>query len=463
MQKHPELAPAFAELGVEVPLLKAIAKIGYVTPSDIQRELIPRILAGHDILGQARTGTGKTAAFGIPTLQRIDRQKRLQAICLVPTRELAVQVAGEINRLAEFTGLRCVTVYGGQKIQKQVHALGRKPHFLVGTPGRVLDLIGRKLLDLSDISIAVLDEVDRMLDIGFRDDIRRILSYIRTEHQTILVSATIEDEIRNLAKRYMRDPLEINVSRDQLTVDQVAQYYITAERRDKDRLLRIILEQDNPESVIVFTNTKHAARKLAGKLHDWGVDAMEIHGDLIQRKRDVVMDRFRKQRVKVLVATDLAARGIDVSHVTHIINYDLPADSEVYVHRIGRTARMGATGKAISFVTREEGKELTKIEMLINRQIEECRYAGFTPSPPPPPVGPADQPVAKPEPAVVHHAPDSFAVSSDFGVGIDLDSASAPSEPANVSAPDPAAETGDEATAPRRTLGSRHKPNRRRR
>jgi ATP-dependent RNA helicase DeaD len=461
MQKHPELPVAFAELGVEVPVLKALVKVGYETPSDIQRELIPRILSGRDIIGQARTGTGKTAAFGIPILQKLDKTKRLQAICLVPTRELAVQVSAELTRLAEFTGLRCVTVYGGQKVQTQIHALGRKPHFLVGTPGRVLDLIGRRFLDLSEISIAVLDEVDRMLDIGFRDDIRKILGFIRTQHQTIFVSATLEDEIRSLARKFMQNPEEVNVSRDQLTVDAVHQYYITTERRDKDRLLRIILEQDKPESLIVFTNTKHAARKLNNKMHDWGVDAMEIHGDLIQRKRDRVMESFRKQRVRMLIATDLASRGIDVHHVTHIINYDLPADTEVYVHRIGRTARMGASGKAISFVTAEEGKELTKIEKLINRQIEELTYPGFRSGGPherprahaAAPAGPVAPQAPKPETSRV--SPNQFEVSADFGAGI----GSTQGAPNVATLPD----AEDAAGQPRRKLGDRFKTGRRRR
>jgi len=382
MQKHPELPKEFADLGVEVPILMALRKIGYETPSEIQRELIPRILAGHDIMGQARTGTGKTAAFGIPTIQKLDKGRRLQALCLVPTRELAVQVAGEVHRLSEFAGIRSVAVYGGQKIQTQIHKLGRKPHFVIGTPGRVIDLLNRRILDFSEITMAILDEVDRMLDIGFRDDIRRILSKVTSEHQTVFVSATIDEEIRRLARNYTRDPQEINVSRDEITVEDVDQRFVTAEPQDKFRLLRKVLETDQPESVIIFTNTKAAARKLTHRLYRMGIDAMEIHGDLVQRKRDRVMDRFKKHRLSTLVATDLAARGIDVHNVTHIINYDLPFDAQVYVHRIGRTARMGARGMAITFVSRDEGKRLTEIEMLINKQIVEHTYPGYKPSSP---------------------------------------------------------------------------------
>ncbi len=431
MQKHPNLPQAFADLGVETPILKALAKIGYEEPSPIQSEMIPKILSGHDVLGQAKTGTGKTAAFGIPTLQRMDRNKGLQALCLVPTRELAVQVTGELRRIAEFSKLRCVAVYGGQKIQTQVHQLGKKPHFCVGTPGRVMDMMGRGYLKIQDVEFALLDEVDRMLDIGFRDDIKKILGQIRAAHQTVFVSATIDGEIRKLSKQYMKDPIEINVSRDSLTVEMIDQYFITAERRDKDRAINAILKIDKPERVIVFTNTKAAARKVAARLHKEGFGAMEIHGDLIQSKREAVLDKFRKNRLKVLVATDLAARGIDVHDVTHIINYDLPPEIQVYVHRIGRTGRMGKRGKAISLVTRDEGKLLTDIEMLINAQIEEIHYDGFKPTPAQieKPTGPVQSP-------------------GEVLAGRMQSSTKA---------------EGDPDTKVRRTLGGRFKPSRRRR
>jgi ATP-dependent RNA helicase DeaD len=379
MQKQRVLPQAFADLGIEVPFLRALAKMEFVQPSEIQMKLIPPALAGKDILGQARTGTGKTAAFGLPILQQLDPGQRLQAICLAPTRELAVQVTAELQRLAAFTTLHIVAVYGGQKVATQAHQLGRKPHFVVGTPGRVMDFMSRRMLDISELRFAVLDEVDRMLDIGFREDIKRILGSIRTEHQTILVSATLDAEIRRLAKTYMRDAIDVNVSQDKLTVDEVDQSFISVDVHDKYRLLRWVIETENPPITIVFCNTKAAARKLAKKLHEAGIDAMEIHGDLIQRKRDRVMDRFRKHQIRVLVATDLAARGIDVSKISHIINYDIPQDPQIYVHRIGRTARMGERGAAITFVAREQGKELTAIEMHINREIPERQVQGFTP------------------------------------------------------------------------------------
>jgi ATP-dependent RNA helicase DeaD len=367
----------FTALGADLQTGRALHKMGFEHPSDIQKALIPLLLEGKDVVGQAKTGTGKTAAFGIPTLQRLDPAGRLQAICLVPTRELAVQVAAEIRRLAEFTGLRCIPIYGGQRISQQIHALGRKPHFVVGTPGRVMDFMERGLLSLAEIRVAILDEVDRMLDIGFRDDIRKILGTIKHPHQTVFVSATLSDEIKRLVHTHASDPVEVNVSRDELTVDEVEQFYVSVEAPDKFRLLMALLAAEKPTLSIVFCNTKAAVRKLAKKLFQAGVNAKEIHGDLVQQRRERVMDRFRKHHIQVLVATDLAARGIDVSLISHIVNYDVPQDSDAYVHRIGRTARMGAKGKAFTFVMREQGKELTEIEMLINKQIEQAQVPGF--------------------------------------------------------------------------------------
>jgi len=429
MQKHLELPQAFKDLGIEVRFLKALAKMQFEQPSDIQSTLIPPALEGRDILGQARTGTGKTAAFGLPILQQINKSGGLQAICLVPTRELAVQVVGELRRLTQFTDLHIVAVYGGQKIATQIHELGRKPHFVVGTPGRVQDFILRGRLKIADLRFVVLDEVDRMLDIGFRDDIRRILSNVKADHQTIFVSATIEEEIKRLAGRYMKDPLTLDVSRDKVTVEEVEQWYITVERYDKFRLLKMILKQAHSPISIVFCNTRAMVRKLAQKLHEAGFEAQGILGDLAQNKRDQVMRKFRNHQVRVLVATDLAARGLDISAISHIINYDIPADTQVYVHRIGRTARMGSKGVAITMVGREEGKELTAVEMLINQEIPQLQVEGFVPGKPP-------ERVAKPEaPKTVSRL--KAAVFSDS--------------------------TDDDAKLPPKTLGSRFKPSRRRR
>lgn len=419
---------AFAALGILPQFNKALDKMGFEQPTDIQREMIPLLLQGRDVVGQARTGTGKTAAFGLPALQRMDPAGRLQAIALVPTRELAVQVAGEIVRLAEFSGLNCIPIYGGQRIRQQMHALGKKPHFVVGTPGRVQDFMRRGNLPLDGIKVAILDEVDRMLDIGFRDDIRTILGQIRHPHQTVFVSATLDDEIKRLVRTFTTDSVEVNVSCDHLTVEDTDQFYCSVESPDKFRLLMSLLKQEEPQLVIIFCNTKAMARKLAKKMFQAGIEAKEIHGDLVQERRDKVMSRFRKHHIKVLVATDLAARGIDVSAISHIINYDTPQDIESYVHRVGRTGRMGARGRAFTFVTHEEGGQLTDIEKLINREIHQYKVEGFEPS-----VQPRQRQTEPP--------PDDVPVISSRFL-----------EPAATGIP-----------APPRTLGGRFKPARRRR
>jgi ATP-dependent RNA helicase DeaD len=406
--QQPAFPEAFAALGVRPSILRALAEENFHTPTDIQRLLIPKALEGHDILGQARTGTGKTAAFAIPILQKCDRDGATQAIILVPTRELAIQVEAEIKRLAKHTPIRSVPVYGGQKIAAQMKFLKHHPQVLVGTPGRVMDLLERRIINFHNIRFVVLDEVDRMLDIGFRDDIRRILSQVKglrrdndqaTERrsdegetatqdspQTIFVSATIADEIERLARSYMRQHVEkliVPGSDEKPTVEEVEQYYFSVQPWDKHRLLRLLLERENPDLAIVFCKTKHGAHKLASKLEADGIICHEIHGNLAQNKRDRVMKNFRTGKFDVLVATDLASRGIDVANISHIINFDIPEDPEVYVHRVGRTARMGAPGKAFTLVTREQGEELTKVEALINMIIPQATIEGFTPRPTP--------------------------------------------------------------------------------
>ncbi len=427
----PPLPEAFAALGVRPSLLKGLAVAGFVTPSEIQALLIPRALAGVDILGQARTGTGKTAAFGLPVLQRAVKGLATQAIILVPTRELATQVEDEIKKLAQFTPLRTVAVYGGQRITAQLVHLKHGPEIVVGTPGRVIDLLDRQIIDFANVRFVVLDEVDRMLDIGFRDDIRNILSRVRgvrrrvdeeqptpTEpggsdagsapieepaaepsgsdavpdahqaggHQTIFVSATISDEIDRLGRRYMREPVEKLIAPgadEKPTVEKVEQYYVSVQPWDKYRMLRTLLQAQQPELAIVFCRTKRGAEKVAKRLHEDGIECREIHGNLAQNKREKVMAGFRKGKFDVLVATDLASRGIDVTNITHIINYDIPEDPEAYVHRVGRTARMGAAGKAFTLVTKEQGGELTKVESLINMVVPQFTVDGWEPRPTP--------------------------------------------------------------------------------
>jgi ATP-dependent RNA helicase DeaD len=396
--EHPPVPDAFAALGVRSSILRALAELSFTTPSEIQNLLIPRALAGVDLLGQARTGTGKTAAFGIPILQKAQPGLATQAIILVPTRELCVQVEAEIQRFAKFTNIRCTSVYGGQKITAQMKFLRHGPEVIVGTPGRVIDLLDRRIINFQNIRFVVLDEVDRMLDIGFRDDIRNILSRIKgvrrdgdgapvaADHQTIFVSATISSEIEKLSRLYMREPIEKLIAPgtdDKPMVDSVEQYYFSVQPWDKYQLMRRLLERENPDLAIVFCRTKHGAEKLARKLHADGIECREIHGNLAQNKRERVMKNFRGGKFDVLIATDLASRGIDVADISHIINYDIPEDPEVYVHRVGRTARMGAAGKAFTLVTPQQGEELTKVENLINMVIPLAQLEGFTPSPTP--------------------------------------------------------------------------------
>ena len=388
--KASDTSGGFAELGISRPLLAALDVAGFSTPTDIQRELIPPALAGRDCLGQARTGTGKTAAFALPMLELVRCGGGVQALVLVPTRELAAQVGEHVHMLAPHNPPRTLVVYGGTSINANLRELKRGADIVVGTPGRVLDLISRGALNLSGVRLAVLDEVDRMLDIGFRDDIRRIMATVGRERQTIFVSATITPEIRRLAQGLMRNSMEINVSEDRVTVEKIKQDYMSVSSREKFGALCDFLDRNAPRLAIVFTRTKRGASNVSRKLARANVACAEIHGGLAQGRRTRVLNDLRAGRLKVLVATDLASRGLDVSGVSHVVNYDVPVDPAVYVHRIGRTARMGATGHALTLVTPEQGGELTAIERLINRQLDQvegpasgsrdCGHAGISSS-----------------------------------------------------------------------------------
>jgi superfamily II DNA/RNA helicase len=367
----------FADLGLSRPLLAALNRIGFQKPTDIQRELIPPALAGRDCLGQARTGTGKTAAFTLPLLQCVRPGLGIQALVLVPTRELAAQVGEHVHMLSPQTAPRTLVVYGGTSVGSNLRELRKRVDVVVGTPGRILDLIQRGALDLHGVKLAVLDEVDRMLDIGFLDDIRRIMAKVTGERQTIFVSATITNDIRRLAQGLMADPVEINVSADCLTVDEIKQDYLSVDPRDKFEALRNFLKRTAPHLAIVFTRTKRGASNIARKLGRAKVACAEIHGGLAQGRRSRVLNDLRAGRLNVLVATDLASRGLDVAGVSHIVNYDIPVEPAVYVHRIGRTARMGTAGHALTFVTPQQGRELTEIEKLINRELNRVDASGL--------------------------------------------------------------------------------------
>ena len=372
----------FESLGLRDSVLRGVKDSGFEQPTHIQARLIPEMLAGNDVIGQARTGTGKTAAFGLPIFHNADPKVPMQALILVPTRELAGQVSSELEQLGRHTPIRATCVIGGESIQQQMRSVQRGGHIIVGTPGRVMDLLGRHILNFDNIRTAVLDEVDRMLDIGFRDDIRRILSSIKCDHQTVFVSATISEDIERLARQFTRrTAARITTTSGALTVSLVDQKQFLVEPWDKPQLLLHLLRHEEPDTTVVFCRTKATVHRLTSYLRGHDVNACEIHGDLHQRKRNQVMESMRAGSLDVLVASDLAARGLDIEHISHVINYDLPDDPEVYVHRIGRTARVGRTGKAWSFASAREGKLLTEIEKLTGVLIETLDYTTFKPGP----------------------------------------------------------------------------------
>ena len=361
------------------PLLQAIELAGYSEPSPIQAAVIPVALQGRDVIGQAQTGTGKTAAFLIPFMNswRGGDPSKPQAIILAPTRELAMQVAKEAEKLAPSRHFRTVPVYGGQKFGRQISEFHKGCTLVVGTPGRVLDHLKRGTLHLNAVRYAVLDEADRMLDIGFRPQIEKIMRHLPTRRQTLLMSATLSDPIHRLAQRYLHEPEQINVSPSVLTVETIEQKFITVDEEKKFDLLLKVLEREKPRQCIVFMERKRGADKLYKYLKEQHQKVSVTHGDLQQSRREKIMDGFRKGKIAILIATDVMSRGIDVQGISHIINYDLPMDIENYVHRVGRTGRMGADGMAISFVTPEQGRVLTDIETTINHQIAEDRIEGF--------------------------------------------------------------------------------------
>ncbi|MBX3355473.1 MAG: DEAD/DEAH box helicase [Phycisphaeraceae bacterium] len=373
----------FADLGLPEAQLKAVTEKGFVHPTRIQAALIPPALAGKDCLGQARTGTGKTAAFALPMLARLEPKGRFHGLVLVPTRELAIQVAKEMHDLARYGGHTVAAVYGGHSVKAQAHKLEKGVCIVVGTPGRIMDMHARGLLPYDQVRFAVLDEVDRMLDIGFRDDIRRILGSMKQRPQTVFVSATIAGEIERLARSYMNAPEKLVTFEKSLTVTQVKQSYLPVEPWDKRRLLLHLLQHEKPELTVVFCRTKRTVDQVAEYLARHRIEAHPMHGDMFQKKRDKVMEHLRGGTLSVLVASDLAARGLDVEDISHVVNYDLPEDPEVYIHRIGRTARAGREGVAWSFVCPDQGDLLTAIEMLANIEIPRKEYDDFTPGPVP--------------------------------------------------------------------------------
>lgn len=375
---------SFEDIGLRGTVRKALAELGFKSPTKIQAEMVPLVLAGKDVLGQSRTGSGKTAAFGLPVINNCIRGLPFQAVILAPTRELAIQITDELRSFAKYTPLKMVTVYGGQKIDTQAKSLAKNPEIIVATPGRYMDMIGRGYLNQDNVRFVVLDEVDRMLDIGFRDDIRKILSGIRGDHQTVFVSATISPEIESLGRAFMKKDAErLETVGGSLTVSLVDQYYFTVEPWDKSRLLRHVLKKEEPELALVFCRMKRTVDKITEGLRRSGMNAAAIHGDLPQGKRNQIMEQLHAGELHILVASDLAARGLDVDGITHVINFDLPEDPEIYVHRIGRTARAGRGGVAFSFVSPDQGALLTEVELLANTHVPARSYDDFEPGPVP--------------------------------------------------------------------------------
>ena len=369
----PEPTPSvsFSELGLSERMLATLRQIGYTEPTPIQAATLPVALGGRDVIGQAQTGSGKTAAFAIPVLERLDAQRsEVQALVLCPTRELAAQVEAEFERLAKGSGFGVLAVVGGDPIHRQLEGLKRKPAVVVGTPGRVLDHLQRHTLSLRAIRFAVLDEADRMLDMGFAPDVERILQQTPKQRQTLLFSATVPGWIHRLVERHMRDPKTISVSGQAELVDTVSQWCIECSWADKVEALSLLLDSPRVTSGLIFTATKRNADMLHTVLLGRGYDVTVLHGDLSQHDRDLALRKFRDSKVRFLIATDVAARGIDIDDISHVINYDVPASPEDYIHRVGRTARAGREGVALTLITPIEILKIRDIEKHTRRSIE---------------------------------------------------------------------------------------------
>ena len=385
----------FEELGLSQPLLEALEHLGYKQPTPIQEETIPLLMQGRDVIGQAQTGTGKTAAFGLPMLDYIDpSDTSVQALVLTPTRELCIQVTQALRAYGQNRGISVVAVFGGAPIRDQASRLKESAQVVVGTVGRVMDMIGRHYLFLDSARYVVLDEADEMLDLGFLEDVETILGRCPSGRQTALFSATMPPEIRKLAEKRMYEPETIKVKAATLTIDTVAQFYLEVEDRDKPDALADVIKAEAPGQAIIFARTKIGVDRLARRLGDKGLRVKTLHGDMSQGARDGVMIAFKGGRERLLVATDVAARGLDIAGVSHIVNYDIPNTPDIYVHRIGRTGRAGETGRAITMITPKQRRDLEAIERHAGSEIPVWSKNGAAPAKPKP-----AEPTAKDEPA----------------------------------------------------------------
>ncbi len=380
------MSRSFAQLGLQAELLRAVEEQGYTAPTPIQIQAIPLILEGRDVLAAAQTGTGKTAGFTLPLLQRLapaangstsPARHPVRALILTPTRELAAQVEGSVRTYGKYIPLRCTLIHGGVNLNPQVQALRQGADILVATPGRLLDHVQQKTVNLSRVGILVLDEADRMLDMGFIRDIRRILALLPSKRQNLLFSATFTDEIRKLAGGLLHAPALVEVARRNAEAEQIAQRVYPVSVEHKRALLAHLIASGNWRQALVFTRTKHGANRLAQQLSRDGIQAEAIHGDKSQPQRTRALQRFKDGQIRILVATDIAARGLDIEALPHVVNYDLPQVAEDYVHRIGRTGRAGASGEAVSLMTPGEQPLLGAIEKLLNRRLERHRVPSF--------------------------------------------------------------------------------------
>jgi ATP-dependent RNA helicase RhlE len=381
-----DISTSFEGLGLIPELLRAVAEQGYTTPTPIQAQAIPLVLSGRDLLGAAQTGTGKTAGFTLPLLQRLAPTATksfspalhpVRCLILTPTRELAIQVHDSVKTYGKHVPLRSFCVYGGININPQIEELKRGVEILVATPGRLLDLVGQKAVNLGKVQILVLDEADRMLDMGFIPDIKRIIALLPAMRQTLLFSATFSDEIRRLSAQFLKDPATVEVARRNTPVEAISQYVYFMDANRKRELLAHLVKKNDWDQVLVFCKTKHGANRLASQLQKDHINADAIHGNKSQNARIRALEDFKAGKVKVLVATDIAARGLDIEELPHVVNFDLPHVAEDYVHRIGRTGRAGATGQALSLVCAEDRPLLGAIERLINKKIEVRHVDGF--------------------------------------------------------------------------------------
>lgn len=382
----------FKSLGLSDPLVRGILATGYTAPTKIQSEAIPAAVDGHDLIGCAQTGTGKTAAFVLPLLNRLSqhparKKRKIKALVLTPTRELAEQIKDSVKGYGRFLDFKTVTIYGGVNMQNQLNQLRRGVDIVVATPGRLLDHIQRKSIDLSHVEVLVLDEADRMFDMGFINDMKKIISYIPAKRQTLLFSATMPAEIKKLTASILNNPKKITIGKQNDPIKSVKQIIYAVPKPQKNSMLLHLIKSQQMYSILVFSRTKHGADKIAHKLEREGISTVAIHSNRTQRQRLNALEGFRSGKHQVMVATDIAARGIDIDGISHVFNFDIPTFAEDYVHRIGRTGRASATGEAISFVSPDERKHIKKIELFIGKKFNIEKCPGFDYSKTPEPAG----------------------------------------------------------------------------